>query len=78
MAYEFCQYQSKENVIYAEVRYCPQLLIPEYLAKAEIDPSEVSKRQTWLTNVVEAVNQGLAKGEEEYGIVCRTILSCIR
>ena len=28
--------------------------------------------------VVEAVNRGLARGEAETGLVCRSILSCIR
>ena len=84
MAYEFCLYQADEGVIYAEVRYCPHLLMPQLFNDSKVDyladsgNKSVSNAQISLSSIVEAVNRGLARGEAEYGIVCRTILSCIR
>ena len=83
MSYEFCEYQSKEGVIYAEPRYCPHLLIPHILDDVEF----LSHNNSWTSDpshkistndVVEAVNRGLKRGQEDFGIVTRTILSCIR
>lgn len=31
MAVEFCRRQAEEGVVYTEVRYCPQLLLPQNL-----------------------------------------------
>lgn len=85
MSYEFCEYQSKEGVIYAEPRYCPHLLIPHILDEPEID--FLGQKNSWTSDsshkittesVVEAVNKGLKRGQEDFGIVTRTILSCIR
>jgi len=85
MSYEFCEYQSKEGVIYAEPRYCPHLLIPHILDEPQID--FLGQKNSWTSDsshkittesVVEAVNKGLKRGQEDFGIVTRTILSCIR
>ena len=84
MAYEFCLYQADEGVIYAEVRYCPHLLMPQLFNDSKVDyladsgNKSMSNAQISLSSIVEAVNRGLTRGEAEYGIVCRTILSCIR
>ena len=84
MSYEFCEYQSKEGVIYAEARYCPHLLIPHIFDEPKVDYlSQISNSLSnddsiSLESIVEAVNKGLKKGEEDFGIIVRTILSCIR
>ena len=85
MAYEFCLYQADEGVIYAEVRYCPHLLMPQLFNDSKVDyladsgNKSVSNAQISLSSIVEAVNRGLARGEAEYGIVCRTILDlCVQ
>lgn len=85
MSYEFCEYQSKQGVVYAEPRYCPHLLIPHVLDQGEVD--FLSHNNSWTSDpshkistesVVEAVNKGLKRGEKDFGIITRTILSCIR
>lgn len=85
MAVEFCRRQAEEGVVYTEVRYCPQLLLPQnltpdYMEGASPNTSNGQQNVATLTPaaVVEAVNRGLARGEAETGLVCRSILSCIR
>ena len=84
MSYEFCEYQAKEGVIYAEARYCPHLLMPHIIGDSKVDFLEKTNMvadgspQISPELIVKAVNQGLEKGQKDFPIIVRTILSCIR
>lgn len=71
MSYEFCEYQAKEGVIYAEARYCPFLLIPNIFNQANFlsqgachETQSVSAKE-----IVEAVNKGFQRGETDHGYI---------
>ena len=68
ISYEFCQYQSEEGVIYAEARYTPHLLMSDH---------QTAFPNVTLKSIVEAVNKGLTRGEKDFGVVARSILTCI-
>lgn len=82
MSYEFCEQKASDGVLYAETRYCPHLLIPNIFKEANYlnhSKSELPKEQPITCSaIVEAVNSGLKRGEKDYGIIVRSILSCIR
>lgn len=84
ISYEFCETQAEDGVIYAEARYCPHLLLPDVFYDAELlsslPPGAQVPKMGKITPkcIVEAVNKGFARGEKDFGIVVRTILSCIR
>lgn len=82
MAFEFCEYQSGEGVIYAEARYCPHLLLPESFTEANFlshtSANVQSQTQVTTKGVVNAVIKGFKRGEESFDIIVRSILSCIR
>jgi len=63
VAYETCEDQSREGVIYFEGRYAPNLLSNE-----SVTPSDV----------VKAVWRGFERGHKDFGIIARSILCCIR
>ncbi|KRY66618.1 Adenosine deaminase, partial [Trichinella pseudospiralis] len=78
VAYEFCETQKQNNVLYTEVRYSPHLLsntaknsywpdVGPYKGKGEVTPEKV----------VMAVNEGLRKGQRDFGIQVRSLLCCI-
>lgn len=84
MAYEFCEQKAANNVVYAEARYCPHLLMPNlsqeanFLSHAKNNSNHQPNHQITCRAIVEAVNKGLQRGEADFGIVVRSILSCIR
>ncbi|EDO45463.1 predicted protein [Nematostella vectensis] len=63
IAYEFCEDQARNGVIYFEARYSPHILATE-----DVTPDEV----------VEAVNQGFLRGQVDFRVVARSILCCMR
>jgi len=78
IAYEFCETQSKNGVIYFEVRYCPHLM------------SNTTKNEYWINIapykskgpvnadlVVQCVNRGLKRGQQDFGLKARSILCCL-
>lgn len=82
MAFEFCEYQAADGVIYAEARYCPHLLLPESFTEANFlnhtSATLPVGAQITVEDIVKAVSKGFKRGEESFGIIVRTILSCIR
>lgn len=72
VSYELCEYQAEEGVVYAEVRYTPHFLLPD--DRSHEKPSIVTKITP--KTIVETVNKGLKRGEREFGVVVRTILTC--
>ncbi|CAJ0595163.1 unnamed protein product [Cylicocyclus nassatus] len=65
IAYEMCEDQAANGVIYFEGRYSPQLLCAP---GCELDS----------TGVVEAVKRGFDRGEADFGVKARSIVCCIR
>ena len=65
IAVEFCEDAAYNGVLYVESRFCPNFLVGESGSVTSDD-------------VVEAVLRGFKKGEEEFGVVARVILCCIR
>ena len=63
IGYEFCEDQARSHVLYCEARYAPHLLVGDTL----------SARQ-----VVEAMNRGIKRGSDEFGVMVRTLLCCMR
>lgn len=78
VAYEFCETQAKNGVIYFEVRYCPHLMSNtaknEYWVK--VNPFQ-GKGPVSPDLVVQCVNRGLKRGEAEFGLKARSILCCL-
>ncbi|CAL2046239.1 unnamed protein product [Caenorhabditis brenneri] len=66
MAYELCEDQHKNGVVYFEGRYSPHLMLSN-------DHPEVTAEK-----VVEAVKRGFDRGEKQFGIKARSIICCIR
>ncbi|KFD48688.1 hypothetical protein M514_10399 [Trichuris suis] len=79
IAYEYCATQADNNVIYSELRYSPHLLSNiisnnpykpsngPYRAKGDVGPEKV----------VQCINEGLRKGQRDFGIQVRSLLCCI-
>jgi len=64
VAYEFCEDKAKNGVLYVEARYSPHFLV------AEDGPSDIKA----LSEIVQAVNRGYARGEQNFNIKVRSIL----
>lgn len=63
VAYELVEQVARENVIYLEVRFAPRLHQQQGLT---------------LDETIEAVAQGLQRGERDFGVVARIIVICMR
>ncbi|VDL81570.1 unnamed protein product [Nippostrongylus brasiliensis] len=71
IAYEMCEDQAANGVIYFEGRYSPNLLcLPggEVIDNFPLTPA----------GVVEAVKRGFDRGEAKFGVKARSIVCCIR
>lgn len=62
IAFELCENQARAGVVYFEGRYNPH-----GLSSPAVSPAMV----------VEAMNRGLLKGEQQFGVKARSILCCI-
>ncbi|KAK6748194.1 hypothetical protein RB195_001050 [Necator americanus] len=65
IAYEMCEDQAANGVIYFEARYSPHLLV-------------APGGELTSTGVVEAIKQGFDRGEADFGVKARSIVCCIR
>jgi len=63
VAYELLEDMARENVIYAEIRYAPQLCI---------------RRGLSMQQVIDAVTAGLHTGQEQFSVRAGQILCCLR
>ncbi|VDM44681.1 unnamed protein product [Toxocara canis] len=79
IAYELCEDQYKQGVIYFEARYSPHLLCNTVNNHASTLPGGVFMKKGPLEprGVVEAVKRGFDRGEAAFGIKARSILCCI-
>lgn len=62
IAYEFCEDQYTNNILYTEVRYNPHIL----------------QGKLTLPEVVDSINKGIKKGCKKFGIFVNSILCCLR
>ncbi|CAB3409674.1 unnamed protein product [Caenorhabditis bovis] len=66
VAYELCEDQHNNGVVYFEGRYSPHLLLsPE-------------NPEITAAHIVAAVKKGFDRGEKDFGVKARSILCCIR
>jgi len=83
-AYELCETQAKEGVIYSEVHYPPHFLLPESFHKKSTTGAAVfanpwQRVQVVTTrDVVASVNRGMERGRMDFGVTIRSVLACIR
>ncbi|XP_078699876.1 adenosine deaminase-like isoform X1 [Branchiostoma floridae x Branchiostoma belcheri] len=70
IAYELCEDQAQQGVVYFEARYCPHLLTSNLTGESGDDPT--------AAEVVELVNAGLQQGSKDYNIQARSLLCAIR
>ena len=87
IAYELCEDEAKEGVLYFEVRMSPQLSsnTVENAWREEGNFSEdiPTEKYTQPANpctpnqVIESVLKGLKRGEQEFGVYSSLILSCM-
>uniref|UniRef100_A0A1I7XYQ0 Adenosine deaminase n=1 Tax=Steinernema glaseri TaxID=37863 RepID=A0A1I7XYQ0_9BILA len=76
IAYELCEDQYDNGVVYFEARYSPHFLcntVPHHVANGNGVEEKLCPR-----GVVEAVKRGLDRGEKKFGVKARSILCCIR
>ncbi|CAL4085340.1 unnamed protein product, partial [Meganyctiphanes norvegica] len=73
ISYEFVEDQARQDVVYCEARFCPQLLMPSY----NLDSSK-NKGDITIDIILQTVLKGLKRGEEQFGTKVRVILCCIR
>lgn len=81
MSYEFCQTKAEQGVIYAEARLGPHSFIPG--GSRLTDPNfgktlAVGESTITPDDVLKAINRGFDRGEQEFGIVVRIVLTCVR
>ena len=69
VATELCKTKAEEGVVYFETRYAPAFLINDRVTDLPT---------LTLEQVVQAVNNGLKKGSELYGVTAKSILCCMR
>lgn len=72
LAYRFVRSQARQNIIYTEVRYSPQLLCEGGAYEVEGGTDAVDGKPA-----VEAVTRGLRRGEQEFGVIVNQILCCL-
>jgi len=84
VAYELCQFQAEQGVIYTEVHYVPHLLLPESFhqkTQSTLIHNQQYPDQSISINVrdiVDAVNRGLDRGQRQFNVAVRSIISLVR
>jgi adenosine deaminase len=74
LAFDFCQRQWEQHVVYTEVRYSPHLLADGF----EIEGNSSDKvREVDAVMVLNAVTKGLRRGSNQFGIIVNQILCAI-
>ncbi|CAG9540066.1 unnamed protein product [Cercopithifilaria johnstoni] len=79
IAYELCEDEARNGVIYFEARYSPHLLCNTVKNTAANSKYGVytKKGQLEPRGVIEAVRRGLLRGEKDFGVKSGSILCCI-
>lgn len=75
VAYECVRNLKEDGVVYAELRFAPQYHTGESAYYGH--PSEKSKERLGYDEIIEAVSEGLRKGETDFGVKTNIIV-CVR
>jgi len=78
IAYELCEDQKSNGVVYFEARYSPHLLSNHILGNFVSDDVYKAGGEVTPTNVVEAIHRGFERGKTDFNVKARSILCCIR
>lgn len=78
IAYELCEDQAKEGVVYFEARYSPHFMSSSFTTPNSRGKSVIRDDIMTPRDVVMAVNDGIRKGCQEFKVNGRTILCLIR
>eukprot|EP00057_Strongylocentrotus_purpuratus_P031699 XP_785367.3 PREDICTED: adenosine deaminase [Strongylocentrotus purpuratus] len=78
IAYELCEDQAKEGVVYFEARYSPHFMSSSFTTPNSRGKSVIRDDIMTPRDVVMAVNDGIRKGCQEFKVNGRTILCMIR
>ncbi|KAE9550366.1 hypothetical protein FO519_006426 [Halicephalobus sp. NKZ332] len=78
VAYELCEDQKENGVVYFEARYSPHLLSNHILGEFVSEEVYKSGGEVTPLNVVEAIHRGFERGKKDFDVDARSILCCIR
>jgi adenosine deaminase len=74
LAFDFCQRQSEQHVVYTEVRYSPHLLAESFNADDGDESAQTNSARVTPHDVLEAVTKGLRRGCTAFHITVNQIL----
>lgn len=80
LAFDFCQRQWEQKVVYTEVRYSPHLLAEGFASSSDVDDDKPlsSDQKITPTAVLDAVTRGLRRGYATFDhLTINQILCCI-
>ncbi|XP_041468981.1 adenosine deaminase-like [Lytechinus variegatus] len=78
IAYELCEDQANEGVVYFEARYCPHYMSSSFSTPSSRKNSVVKDDYLTPRDVVMAVNDGMRRGCRQFNVKGRTLLCLIR
>ena len=76
LAFDFCQRQWEQHIVYTEVRYSPHLLAEGFEIGDDSNGQE-GKEKVDATRVLNSVTAGLRRGTRQFGITVNQILCAI-
>ena len=71
VAYELCEMQAEQGVIYSELHYPPHFLLPKII-------HDYKSNRITVRDVVQAVNRGLDLGQRRFKVYVRSVLTIVR
>ena len=71
VAYELCEMQAEQGVIYSELHYPPHFLLPK-------KTNDYKSNRITVRDVVQAVNRGLDLGQRRFKVYVRSVLTIVR
>jgi adenosine deaminase len=77
LAFDFCQRQWEQHVIYTEVRYSPHLLAEEFEIGSDGKAMSSKEKRVSAEMVLGAVTAGLRRGSKKFDITVNQILCAI-
>lgn len=78
IAYELCEDQARDGVIYFEGRFAPHLLSTTHGASPDQSHNHVRTPDVTPAMVLDSMLAGLKRGEQDFNVKARVILCCMR